>query len=119
MKGFNYALNGLKSAFASEMNLKTHVIATLAVLFAGWYLHLSVTEWLIVTGCIGFVLTAELFNTAIEYLVDLVSPAIHPLAGKIKDVSAGAVLIAAITALIAGCIIFLPKVVSRISELNQ
>ena len=66
------------------------------------------TEWCIVVICFGVVLAAEGFNTAIERLVDLVSPEFHPVAGDVKDVAAGAVLICAIAAAIIGCIIFVP-----------
>ena len=110
MRGFNYAFKGLKTAFLSEVNLKTHlVIATLA-LFLGWYFEISAIEWILVILCIGMVISTELINTALEYLVNLVSPEFNPIAGKIKDVAAGAVLIASISALITGLIIFLPKI---------
>ena len=109
MKGFKFAFKGLKTAFSSEINLKTHFIFTVFVCLAGWYFKISTTEWLVVALNIGMVISLELVNTAIEYLVDLVSPDIHPVAGKIKDVSAAAVLIAAATAFISGIIIFLPK----------
>jgi diacylglycerol kinase (ATP) len=66
------------------------------------------TEWCIVTLCFGMVLAAEGFNTAIERLVDLVSPDYHPIAGDVKDIAAGAVLICAIAAAIIGMIVFLP-----------
>ena len=65
-------------------------------------------EWIAVILCIGMVIGAELFNSAIERIVDLVSPQRHPLAGQIKDIAAGAVLICALTALIIGLIIFIP-----------
>lgn len=110
MKGFRYAINGLITAFTSELNLKIHAIATLLVLLAGWYFEITAIEWVVVVLAIGLVISSEMINTAIEYFVDLVSPEIHPTAGKIKDISAGAVLMAALAAFIAGMIIFIPKI---------
>ncbi|MDQ3049996.1 MAG: diacylglycerol kinase family protein [Bacteroidota bacterium] len=110
MKGFHYAINGLKTAFVSELNLKTHTIATFLVVMAGWYFEITRMEWIVVVMAIGMVISIELINTAIEYFVDFISPEIHPAAGKIKDISAGAVLVAAIAACITGLIIFLPKI---------
>jgi diacylglycerol kinase len=71
---------------------------------------ISIAEWMLCLLCFGLVITAEMLNTAIENLVDLASPQKHVLAGKAKDIAAGAVLVAAIVAAIVGLIIFLPKV---------
>ncbi len=105
-QGFSYALNGLRSAFSEQRNLKIHVAIAVPVIIAGFYFDLSTGEWIAVVMVIGFVVGAELFNTAIEYIVDVVSPKHQPVAGKIKDIAAGAVLVAAITALIVGVMIF-------------
>lgn len=75
---------------------------------AGIVLGITRTEWIMVVMCIGTVIAAELFNTAIEKLVDLVSPERHPVAGQVKDIAAGAVLICAVAAAIIGLIIFIP-----------
>ena len=80
----------------------------LAVIIAGIVLGITRTEWIMVVMCIGTVIAAELFNTAIEKLVDLVSPERHPVAGQVKDIAAGAVLICAVAAAIIGLIIFIP-----------
>ncbi len=110
LKSLGFACAGLVVAFRSELNLKIHVsIAILVVLF-GVILNISTTEWFIVLLCFAVVISAELVNTAIENLVDLVSPKIDPLAGKVKDLAAGAVLVVAIVAAIIGLIIFVPKV---------
>lgn len=77
----------------------------------GFHFQITSTEWCIVLICFGLVLAAEAFNTAIERLVNLVSPDYHPIAGDVKDVAAGAVLICAIFAAIIGCIIFLPYLI--------
>jgi diacylglycerol kinase (ATP) len=77
----------------------------------GIWLKANTTEWAILALAIGFVFSAEAFNTALETVVDLVSPDFHPLAGITKDVAAGAVLLAAISSAAAGLIIFVPKIV--------
>ena len=84
------------------------MIAAMAVIIAGIVLGITRTEWIMVVMCIGTVIAAELFNTAIEKLVDLVSPERHPVAGRGKDIAAGAVLICAVAAAIIGLIIFIP-----------
>jgi diacylglycerol kinase len=86
-----------------------HLFATIAVLILGWYFKLSAGEWLAIVLSISLVWISEAFNTAIEFLTNLVSPDYNPLAGKTKDVAAAAVLIAAIFAVIVGCIVFGPK----------
>ncbi|WP_316823551.1 diacylglycerol kinase family protein [Pedobacter gandavensis] len=109
IKGFGYAFSGIAYASKSQLNFRFHLCALSIVGIAGWYFELNTEEWLWIITASGIVLLSELFNTAIEVLVDLVSPEIHPKAKIIKDVAAGAVLIAAFTALLIGLIIFLPK----------
>lgn len=106
---FKYAFSGLNYAFKTQFNFKFHTAAVLAVGITGWTLKLSVAEWLWVIVAMASVLISELLNTAIEVLVDLVSPGYNEKAKIIKDVSAGAVLIAAVFALAVGLIIFIPK----------
>jgi diacylglycerol kinase len=108
-KGFAFAFNGLSNAIQTERNLKVHLIISIMVCLLGWYVQLPALEWCIILGCIGLVLGAELLNTAIEQVVDLVSPDLHPSAGLIKDTAAGAVLVCAVVAAIIGCIVFVPK----------
>lgn len=110
LKSFSYAFSGLSYAFKSQFNFKVHVFALIIVGILGWYYQLSTVEWLWIIVASGMVLMTELLNTAIEVLVDLVSPEIHPKAKIIKDVAAGAVLIIAITALGIGLVIFIPKI---------
>ena len=78
------------------------------VVVAGHFFHITRMEWIAVLLCIGMVIGAEMFNSAVERIVDLVSPQRHPLAGQIKDIAAGAVLVCALTAMIVGLIIFVP-----------
>ena len=112
MKGFVYAFNGLRESFQTQVNFRIHLIAALAAIIMGAYLHISTTEWLFIILSITMVLTCEQMNTALEYFVDLVSPEYHTLAGKIKDISAGCVLIAAIASFVIGSIIFVPKLIT-------
>ena len=108
IKSFGYAFKGIASLLKKEHNAWIHCLAIVVVTFAGLYFDITRTEWCIVCLCFGMVLAAEAFNTAIERLVNLVSPDFHPIAGDVKDVAAGAVLICAIAAAIIGLIIFIP-----------
>ncbi len=110
LKSFKYAWNGLLDLVKTQPNAQIHLLITVLVLAAGYYFQLSASEWCIILLTIALVLAAEAFNTALEYLTNLVSPDYHPLAGKTKDVAAGGVLIAAFIAILVGLIIFLPKV---------
>ena len=108
IKSFGYAFKGIASLLKREHYAWIHCIAIIVVTLAGLHFGITRTEWCIVCLCFGMVLAAEGFNTAIERLVDLVSPDFHPVAGDVKDVAAGAVLICAIAAAIIGMIIFIP-----------
>lgn len=111
---FKYAFNGLADLIRTQPNAQIHLIVFVAVLIAGFCLGLSNLEWILVFLTSAFVLCAEAFNTALEYLTDLTSPDFHPLAGKAKDVAAAAVLLAAIGAVIVGSIVFIPKLLALI-----
>ena len=108
IKSFGYAFKGIASLIRKEHNAWIHCTAIVLVTIAGFHFGITPTEWCIVVLCFGLVLAAEGFNTAIERLVDLVSPDFHPIAGDVKDVAAGAVLICAIAAAIVGMIVFIP-----------
>jgi len=110
---FKYAVKGIGLLFKSEPNAIIHLIAGIIAIGMGFFFDIQLYEWYAVIFAIGFVISAEAFNTAIEYLTDLVSPDYHELAGKTKDVAAGAVLIAAITAALIGILIFLPKLLTH------
>jgi diacylglycerol kinase len=109
LKSFGYAFSGLSYAFKSQFNFKVHVAVLAFVCFFGWYYRLSASEWLWIILASGVVFMAELFNTAIEVLVDFVSPEVHPKAKIVKDVAAGAVLVTALMAVVIGLVIFIPK----------
>lgn len=107
---FQYAFSGIYQAFKSEPHMKFHILVAFLVLLTGWYFQITRLEWLIVLLTIGFVISLELTNTAIEKVVDSFTTDIHPGAKFAKDVASGAVLVASITAAIIGLIIFLPYI---------
>ncbi|MFB9843657.1 diacylglycerol kinase family protein [Mucilaginibacter ginsenosidivorans] len=108
-RGFGYAFKGLWYAAKTQLNFRVHLICTIIALVLGYILDISVTEWLWIFICIGLVLLTELLNTALELLCDVISPEYNEKIGHVKDISAGAVLVTAITSLVIGAVIFLPK----------
>ncbi|MBC6699965.1 diacylglycerol kinase family protein [Hymenobacter sp. BT190] len=106
---FGYAFRGIAAALRSEVHLQFHAVATGAVLALGWYMGLARWEWALVALAVGLVWSLELLNTAVEAVVNLVSPEYHPLAGRAKDVAAGAVLAGAIAAVAVGGLVFGPR----------
>jgi len=107
---FRFALSGIIMAVKKERNLKIHFSAAIIVILLGIYYRVSAINWLFLAIAMGLVIVMEMMNTAIERVVDLVTKEFHPLAKEAKDISAGAVLIAAIISVIIGIIIFLPKI---------
>lgn len=110
VKSFTYAFDGLKYAFKYEQNILVHTLATILVIIAGIFLKISLTEWLVLALIIGLVIATELINTSIEATIDLITKDVHPLAKVAKDTAAAAVLVFGLTAIVIGCIIFLPKI---------
>lgn len=117
IKSFGFAINGIRMTFASEANIQIHLFVSILVIICGIIFKISTSEWLICLLCMGVVFGLEMMNTAIEKLVDLVSPAKNALAGKVKDIAAGAVLIAVFFSVIIGLIIFMPKGFKLLFEL--
>ncbi|WAC41354.1 diacylglycerol kinase family protein [Pedobacter sp. SL55] len=109
-RGFTFALNGLIYAIKTQLNVRVQLFAALLVVIAGFSFNISFLEWLAIAICVGCVLAAELMNTSLEALVDLVSPEFNPKAGLVKDIAAAAVLIIALMALTVALIIFVPKI---------
>lgn len=105
---FKYALVGIMSAFKEEPKLKFHFLTGLIVIILSIILNISKADWIIIIFLIGFVISLELTNTAIETVVDAFTEKEHPGAKLAKDISAGAVLTAAITSAMIGILIFLP-----------
>ena len=110
INSFKYAFTGMWSAYKSERNMKIHVLATIIVVILGLILKINIVEWCFCITSIVLVISAELLNTAIENIVDMISPEKNEKAKLIKDISAGAVLVLAIGAFIIGMIIFIPKI---------
>ena len=113
-RSFSYALRGIGTVFKEEFNARVHLLAALVVVVLGFVLKVSSWEWIILILVMGGVFAMELINTSIEKLADLYSSEFNPKIKKIKDLSAGAVLVASITALIMGFIIFLPKILNQL-----
>lgn len=107
---FTFAWKGILYAFRTQLNFKVHTVAALGAITLGIIYGIDHQEWLWILLAIGLVMISELLNTALEVLVDLVSPDFHPKAGAVKDVSAAAVLIMAFLAVLIGLIVFVPKV---------
>ena len=107
---FKFAFNGIAYVLRTQRNAQIHFLAAIVVIVLGISYKIETLEWCLIIFAIGLVIMAEMFNTTIEFLVDLISPEFHHKAGKAKDMAAGAVLIAAIIAAIIGIIVFIPKI---------
>lgn len=114
IRSFGYALKGIGTVFKEEFNARVHFLAAVVAIVLGFVLKVAWFEWVILTLVIGGVFAMELINTSIEGLADLYSREHNPKIKKIKDLAAGAVLVTAITALIIGLIIFLPKIMTQL-----
>jgi diacylglycerol kinase (ATP) len=110
INSFGYAGRGIRIVFGTETNMKIHICIATLVMIGGFAFKISIVEWIACILCIGLVFGMEMINTAIENTIDLVSPNHHPLAGKAKDIAAGAVLICAITSVIVGLLVFGPRI---------
>jgi diacylglycerol kinase len=104
-RSFGYAINGIKLSL-KQRNKKIQVACTFIAILLGFIFRISYGEWCAVLICTGLVLSLEMMNTALETLVDFVSPEHHEKAGKVKDIAAGSVLVAAVISAIVGVIIF-------------
>jgi len=106
LRGFVYAGQGIRVSIFEQRNLRVQGIIALTTVGAGFYFDITSVEWCLILLTIGLVMGLEMINSAVEGLVDIVSPDYRPLAGKVKDIAAGAVLFAAILAVIIGVLIF-------------
>lgn len=107
LQSFSYASQGIRSSL-TERNFKVHCAAAVAALALCAVLRVPAWGWAAVLICIGMVLAAESVNTAVESVVDLASPELHPLAKRAKDCAAGAVLILAAVSVVVACVVFIP-----------
>ena len=110
INSFKYAFEGVFSSFKTERNMKIHIFIMIMVIIAGILFKINKYEWIICIICFALVISGELFNTAIETVVDMIMPYKNDKAKLVKDISAGGVLILAISSTIVGLIIFIPKV---------
>lgn len=113
IRSFGYAFKGIATAYQEgQVNIRIHTTLACMAVLLGILLSVNTMEWIILLLCIGLVISAEIANSSIEKLVDIVSPEWNEQAGKVKDMAAGAVLVLALIALIVGGIIFLPKLIA-------
>lgn len=110
LKSFANAFAGMAYFFANDRNGKIHLAISVIVLATGFTFQIVATEWVAILLCIALVIGLEMLNSALEKLSDLVEPNYHPTIKVIKDVSAAAVVLAAIISVVIGIIIFLPKI---------
>lgn len=115
INSFKYAIEGIKTAYQEEQNLRLHTISAILVVVLGLVLKLSILELSICLILIGLVLMAEFFNTALENMVDMITLEKNPYAKKAKDISAAGVLVFAIVSGLIGLLIFVPKIIEFIN----
>ena len=104
LRSFGYAMEGFRTAFATERNIKVQLCVGIVTVVAGFALRIDALSWVVL--CIGLVLFAELVNTSIEAIVDLATQELHPLAKRAKDIAAASVFTLSIMAVIVGVIVF-------------
>lgn len=109
-KSFKFAFEGIKTEFKRGRNFRIQILMGILALISGWIFKISSQEWFDLIIVIASVLILELINTAVESIVDMISPEIAPKAKIAKDVSAGAVLLASVASVAVGALIFLPKI---------
>ena len=119
VESFNYAIEGLTSALQNEKHMKFHTLSAILIVILAILTNASKVEILLVSISVAFVIITELINTAVEALVDLISPERHPLAKLAKDVAAGAVLVAAINAVCVGYLLFYDKLLDIFDTQNR
>lgn len=106
IRSFGYAIEGFRTAVATERNIKVQLLVGVLAIVAGVVLKIDALSWVLVLLCIGLVLFAELVNTSIEAIVDLATQDFHPLAKRAKDIAAASVFTLSITAAVVGIIVF-------------
>jgi diacylglycerol kinase (ATP) len=109
LRSFSFAFAGIRQFLVREHNARIHLVATICVIVAALVLHVSAAEAAVLAIVTGVVWITELLNTCVERMMDFVYPEEHPQIKFIKDLAAGAVLVAAFTAVVAGLLIFIPK----------
>jgi len=112
LRSITHAITGLVLMLRSQQNAWVHLAATLSVIGFGFLFGISKSDWALLLLVIIIVWVAEALNTAFEFLCDVTNPEFHPVVKQAKDISAGAVLIAAIGAVVIGLIVFAPHIYS-------
>lgn len=115
LRSLGYAAAGIRLAWREEANFRIELACAALAVLLGLFVSLSTLEWLVVIGWCAVVLMAEAFNTALEELCDMLRATHDPHVGKIKDLAAAAVLLAATGALVSGLVIFVPRIVALLS----
>lgn len=110
IKSFKYAGEGVQHILRTQRNIRVHLALGLAALGAAVWLKVNVAEMAVLSLTVAFVIAAEMFNTAVEEIVNIIKPEAHPLAALIKNVAAAAVLAAAIGSIAVGALIFIPRI---------
>jgi diacylglycerol kinase len=108
-QSYNHAVNGIKLLFKTQINFVIEVAACLIVVFLGLLFGLNTVEWCFIVISIFFVLISEAINSSLEFLSDKISEESSPIIKKVKDISAGAVLLSVISSIIIGLMVFIPK----------
>jgi diacylglycerol kinase len=116
LEAFRHALSGWWFAVRTQRNARIHLAATALVIAVSWWVGLAAEQWCLIVFAIAIVWIAELANTALESLVDLVSPEYHDLAKIAKDVKAASVVIAVFAAVTVGTVILLPALLRTLSH---
>jgi diacylglycerol kinase (ATP) len=114
LASFRYAVAGLAHVLRTQRNAWIHAVASLAVVLLAFWLQPGLTQWAVLVLAMALVWMAEFINSALEAIVDLASPDVHPLAKVGKDVGAAAVLIAAVSAALVGLLILGPPLGQRL-----
>lgn len=112
IKSFSDAIKGILYVFQTQRNFRIQIAGFIIATSAAFIFELSFAETAVIIFAGGLVIVGEMINTGLEKLVDLISPEYHPLAGRIKDIAAGAVLVSSILAVIIAIIIFLPAIIA-------
>jgi len=118
LRSARFASQGIIDFFSKQRNAKIQTVMGLTAITLGFIVSISPYQWLLVLFCIGLVISLEMINSAIEIFCDMVTTSFHPKIRLIKDVAAGAVLVASIVSLIIGLIIFIPALTNFINSLR-
>ena len=114
LKSFKFAFQGIREVVATQHNIWIHLLLAILAISLGFVFSIKASEWIAIVISIGVVFAAEIFNSALEYMVDMISPKHNEKAGKIKDMAAAAVFITALSAAIIGIITFLPRILENL-----